>query len=315
MKLCIVTPAPKGSRSGNRISAIRWAKMLRRLGHRVSIVERYDGRPADVLLALHAKYSADSVRRFHREREGAPIIVALTGTDLYRDLPRSVTALRSLELATRIIVLQPLAIHRIPRAQRKKARVILQSTPAPRKLPKPRAASFDVCVVGHLRTVKDPLRTAMASRRLPLRSRIAVLHAGAALTPAWQARAEREQERNPRYRWLGELSPAKARTLIARSRLMVLSSKMEGGANVIAEALLSGTPVLASAIDGSIGQLGARFPGLFPVGDTAALGALMGRAECESEFLETLARWGRRLAPAYAPELELAALETLLAEL
>ena len=75
----------------------------------------------------------------------------------------------------------------------------------------------------------------------------------------------------PRYRWLGALSQAAARRAIARARALVHMSRMEGGANVVIEAVRSGVPVLASRIDGNVGLLGADYDGYFPVGDAAAL--------------------------------------------
>jgi glycosyltransferase involved in cell wall biosynthesis len=102
---------------------------------------------------------------------------------------------------------------------------------------------------------------------------------------------------------------------MARARLMVLSSVMEGGANVLSEALVAGLPVLASAIPGSIGLLGADHPGYFPVGDTAALTALLARAETDANFLAALARHGATRAPLFTETRERAAWRTLLARL
>src|SRR5437016_7231804 len=86
MRIGIVTPAPPGSCHGNRITALRWAKILRRFGNRVSILQMYDGKPYDLLVALHARKSHSSIISFRQKHPVAPIIVALTGTDLYRDI-------------------------------------------------------------------------------------------------------------------------------------------------------------------------------------------------------------------------------------
>ncbi|HSE37703.1 MAG TPA: TIGR04348 family glycosyltransferase, partial [Blastocatellia bacterium] len=127
MKIGIVTPAPPGSRYGNRVTALRWARILRAAGHLVSINEVYAGERLDSLIALHAHRSAASIISFHREHPEKPIIVALTGTDLYGDLPYSPAARESLKLATRIVVLQPKALDVLRRPLREKARVIYQS--------------------------------------------------------------------------------------------------------------------------------------------------------------------------------------------
>src|SRR5262249_5733377 len=160
-----------------------------------------------------------------------------------------------------------------------KLRVIYQSVPPlPRRLP-PLHGTFEVLVVGHLREEKDPLRTAQAARLLPVASRIRVVHLGMAHGDQWSAAAHTEMAENPRYQWRGEVPGWSVRRVMARVPLMVLSSIMEGGANVVSEALVAGVPLLASRIDGSVGLLGRDYPGYFPAGDTEALTALLYRAE------------------------------------
>ncbi len=314
MKITLVTPAPPGSRKGNRITALRWRRMLQRLGHRVRVSEEYTGQPCDLLIALHARRSYPSIHRAHRERPELPIMVTLTGTDLYGDIRDDRSAQQSLEWATRLVVLQPLAVEALPERLRAKTRVILQSAEAPRRRPPLRRGLFEVCVLGHLRAVKDPFRTAAAARLLPPSSRVRVRHAGAALSPDMEKAARAEEAANPRYRWLGDLPRWRALRLLARSRLFVLTSQAEGGANTISEALAAATPILASEIPGSIGILGAGYPGYFPVGDTAALAALLHRAETDTAFYRALQRHCRRLRPLIAPARERAAWRQLLAE-
>ncbi len=311
MKITILTPAPPGSRLGNRITALRWARMLRDLGHRVRLSCALDDAP-DLLIALHAKRSASGVERFADAHPDRPLVVALTGTDLYRDLPRSRAAQRALDRASAVIALQPAALAALAPRWRHKTHVILQSVEPLRSNPPPRRRSFDVCVVGHLREVKDPMRPALASRLLPPGSRIAVVQVGAALEERFADAARREMDRNARYCWLGERPRWQARRLVARSRLALVPSLIEGGSHAAVEALVAGTPLLASAIDGNVGQLGEGYPGLFPPRDTAALADLMLRAERDARFLAQLARWCRRLRPRFEPARERAALARLL---
>lgn len=314
-RILIVTPAPPGSRKGNRLTANRWARLLRSLGHRVEVAESFDDQRADLLVALHARKSAASVRRHRARHPESPIVVALTGTDLYQDLPENRAANESLTIADRLIVLQPLAVRALPREHRATARTIFQSVEPVAHKPRPLARCFEVAVSGHLRDVKDPFRAAMAVRSLPEESRIQVTHLGGALTASMERRALREANSNPRYRWLGELPQGRAVRTFARSRLLVISSKHEGCPNVLSEALANDTPVLATRIDGNVGLLGEEYEGYFPVGDTQALRTLLLRCEREPEFLGTLREQCRSKAPLVAPQEELMAWSELLNEL
>lgn len=315
MKILIVTPAGPGSRKGNRITAVRWGRIFRALGHRVQIALSYANQPADLLVALHAGKSADSVRRFRERHPHSPLVLALTGTDLYGDIHTSAAAKHSLEVADRLVVLQPLALEELPKALHFRAKVIYQSV---RPLTKPvsrRKDSFDVCILGHLRPVKDPFRTALAARLLSPESRIRVLHLGGALSEEMATAAQQEQRSNPRYHWLGERPRRQALRCLARCRLLSLTSLTEGGANAVSEAVTVGVPVVSSRIAGSIGLLGEDYPGYFPVGDTEALAALLLRAERDGEFLADLTQRCHALCPIFSPEEERRRWSALLGEL
>jgi len=329
MRIGIVTPAPPESRYGNRVTALRWARILRRLGNRVSISQTYDGKPYDLLIALHARKSHRSIINFRRQNAAAPIVVALTGTDLYRDVRTNRLARASLNIATRIVVLQPKAIEELRPGWREKTQVIYQSVENSaligthgRSL-RTRASnsgvrsngSFDVCVIGHLRAVKDPFRTAMAARTLPSSSKIRVLQVGGAMTDTMANRAHKEMSVNERYRWLGEQPQARIHRILERSSLCVLSSRMEGGANVLSEAIAASVPILASRIDGNVGILGAAYPGYFDVGDTTQLARLLKRAEASPEYLSELKAWSESFAFLFDPAREEKAWAELISEL
>jgi putative glycosyltransferase (TIGR04348 family) len=314
MNILIITPAPPGSRKGNRITARRWAGLLRQLGHRVAIRQEYQGQRCDLLVALHARRSFEAVDAFHRAHPERPLVIALTGTDLYDEIHTDPIAGQVLELAWRLIVLQPLGIAELPPHLRQRARVIYQSIEMPPGA-RPRPGVFEVCVLGHLRPVKDPFRTALASRLLPVSSRVRVLHIGAALDPDMARQARAEAADNPRYRWLGDLPRWQALRLLARSRLLVLTSRMEGGANVLSETIAAGVPVLASRIPGSVGLLGNDYPGYFPVGDARALAKLLHRAETDAALYSGLKTWCRGLRPLVRPARERQSWRSLLREL
>jgi len=314
MQIRIVAPSVTGVRTGNRVTAHRWARHLRGLGHEADIRAAYRRGACDLLIALHARKSAASVERFVALHPGRPVVVALTGTDVYGDLHEGSVALRCLQTAWRIVALQAFAANELPGALRDRVRVIHQSVARPVRLPRPLPDVFEVCVIGHLREVKDPFRAAEAARLLPVDSRVRIVHIGAALDPAMKAQAVKETASNDRYEWLGPLPPVRTLRTLARCRLMVLSSKMEGGANVISESVVCGVPVVSSRIAGSIGLLGEDYPGYFPVGDTKALASLLQRAERDASFLSTLRDRCGQLASLFHPQRERDAWAKLLAE-
>ncbi len=312
MKIGIVSPAAKDALeegiSGNSITAARWAGIFRHLGHEVFIAPEWQYEAVDMLIALHARRSHLSVERFRRAHPARPLIVALTGTDVYNDLSNSTEAQDSLRLADRLIVLQDAALEMLVNSVRSKARVIYQSAvpPAPPDVrPNVAADRFDVCVLSHLRDVKDPLRAAWASRLLPPISRIRIVHAGKILDSEYEALAKREELENSRYRWLGPQSHQAALQLLASCRLFVLSSAMEGGANAIAEAVVCEVPILCSRISGNIGMLGADYPGYFPFGDTDQLAQMLYRAELDPAFLSSLVAAAANLQSRFSPQQEL----------
>ena len=310
-RIALVTPAGPTRRTGNRISGNRWARILRASGHRVIALDRYERERCDLLIALHARRSHDSIRRFRDLHPDRPIVVVLTGTDLYRDIHVDADSQESLRLATRLVVLQRKGLDELSPELHDKTCVIYQSAPARPGRPGDRRRQFTVTAVGHMRPEKDPFRTAMAVRSLPRTSRIQVVHIGAAFGDNFLRRAEREAERNPRYRWLGDLPHWKTRQLLANSHLTSITSRMEGSSNVLCEALASGVPVAASRISGLMGTLGDDYPGYFDLGDTAGLKRLLIRAENDPPFYASLAWHCAEVAPLVSPEREISAWQQL----
>jgi len=298
------------------MTAVRWARILRELGHRVTISESSDGVGADMMVAVHAWRSAGSIWAFSDRFPGRPLVVLLAGTDIYRfqHSHRSRTR-ESMARATALVGLHDRVDRAIPARLRHKLHVIYQSA---QPLSRPRAPSkrhFDVCVVGHLRMEKDPLRTAFAARLLPPESRLRVIQLGKAQDEDWARQARDEMAHNPRFLWKGEVGNAAVRRQYARCHAMVISSIMEGGANVVSEAVVAGLPVIASRIDGNIGLLGEDYDGYFPAQDTEALAALLRRVETEPRFLARLAAQCRAKRPLFTPKREKTAWRRLLAEI
>ena len=314
MKIALITPAGARSRSGNRHTAMRWAEMLGSLGHSVRVSRRWDGRDADAMIALHARRSHGSIARFKERHPGAPLVVVLTGTDLYRDIRSDKDARASLDLADRLVVLQDMGRLELAPSLRRKTRVIYQS--AGRHLPsRRRAARFRIAVLGHLREEKDPFRAALALAHLADLPELEVVHLGEALSPDMAREARRLMRADRRYRWLGNVGHRAALDWLAASRLLVLSSRMEGGANVVCEAAAAGVPVIASRISGNLGMLGRGYPGYYRLGDERALARLIRRAAADPAYYARLKRLTAARRRLFLPSTERAGLRRLLAEL
>jgi putative glycosyltransferase (TIGR04348 family) len=307
--VAIITPYLKRANNGNWHTAARWARMLAPQFH-VRLMRQWRGMPCDVLIALHARRSAASIAAFAAAHPERPLLVVLTGTDLYRDIKVDPDAQRSLELASKLIVLNELGDEALPARLRDKAALVLQSA-RPLAPGRRSVRTFDVAVVGHLRDEKDPLTAMRSAALLPPDSRVRMLHVGAPLDPALGKAARAAARANPRYRWLGALPRERARQLMRNAHVLLHPSKIEGGAHVIVEAIQACTPVIASDCDGNSGMLGRAYPGMFPVGDAKAAAALLHRAETDARFYRVLVRACRQRAALFDPQREKRTLQLL----
>ncbi len=296
----IVTPALEAANNGNWQTARRWAGILR-ARYDVRLSEGWYGAAPDVLIALHARRSAEAIESFVAAYPDRPVVLVLTGTDVYRDIHRDPSAAQSLRAARRIVVLQPQAKFEIEPWLRDKIEVIYQSAQYEARH-EPRRDAFEIVSVGHLRNEKDPLTLMRAARLLPDASSIRVVQVGRALDPALETAAQ--AARSLHYTWIGELTHHASRELIRRARALVVSSRIEGGANVIVEAVMSDVRVLASRISGNLGMLGHDYEGYFAPGDPRALADLMLRVEHDREFRLRLKQQCHARRPLFAPERE-----------
>ena len=295
----IVSPALAAANNGNWHTAWRWSRMLSE--HcRTTISTRWEGSECAALIALHARRSAASVAAFAQAHPQRPLIVVLTGTDLYRDIRSDEQAQRSLRLASHLVVLQDQGVDELGPESRGKCRVIYQSAPRLKAGDAPRRV-LRVVQVAHLRDEKDPRTFMRAAVRLRDRHDIRFDHIGDGLDPTLAAAAQATQIDTPHYRWLCALPRPATRRHIQRAHLLVSTSRMEGGAHVILEAAQSSTAVLASRVAGNVGMMGPGHAGYFELGDDAGLAALIARARDEPDFLATLREQTAARAPLCEP--------------
>lgn len=315
MNLAIISPTLASANTGNWQTASRWARFLGP-DHRVTITtdwhpaDGFGGDPAalpDAMIALHARRSAAAIERF--AAAGRPVAVVLTGTDLYRDIRQDSSAQRSLELADRLVCLQERGPDELPAALHPRTEVIYQSARTLRP-GVPRRRTVDLLLIGHLRPEKDPMTAVRALARLDDPA-LRLVHVGDMKDRSCGDAFAAAVVADPRIELRGMLPHADTRQLIRRGRLLLLPSLMEGGANVLIEAVTCGVPVLASRIPGSVGMLGDDYEGYFPVGDDAALAALVARCQADSGFLGRLRAQCAVRAPLFAPERERRAVRAL----
>jgi putative glycosyltransferase (TIGR04348 family) len=313
--LCIVCPALADANNGNWQTAQRWSHMLSgQYQTRISAAWP-DGQDADVLLALHARRSAPSIAAWAQAHPTRLLVLALTGTDLYHDIHHDADAQRSLQLAHALIVLQDQGIKELPQTMQSKAHVIYQSSTTLPSVSKTNA-HLRVLMVGHLRDEKCPQLLWQAAQILSAEEGIYIDHIGKALDPALAEQAQQVANHYPNYRWLGEQPHAHTRRSIQRAHVLVHPSRLEGGAHVIMEAALSGTPVLASRVSGNVGMLGTNYAGYFDAGNVTQLVDLL--LECQRTqtkpdgFLAQLTQACTARALMFQPEREQANLCALL---
>ena len=301
----LVSPAMAESNNGNWHTAHRWAQFLSGYCD-ITLLPQWPApslqRTPQAMVALHARRSAASIRAWAEAWPDKPLIVVLTGTDLYRDIQTDADAQQSLALASELVVLQDCGLAALPEAWRGKARVIYQSAPALKPAHKS-SHRFGVLMVGHQRDEKDPL-TFMRAAMHDFAAGIHFDQIGQALAPRFADAAHAAAQRTARYRWLGGLPRAETRQRIKRAHMLINCSLMEGGAQVILEAVQSGTPVLASRISGNIGMLGADYAGYFEPGNDAQLAALVRRCAAEPDFLALLQRQCSERARLFEPQTE-----------
>jgi putative glycosyltransferase (TIGR04348 family) len=304
--VCIISPALAAANNGNWQTAKRWQHMLSSAYH-VEIMLQWNGKPYDVMLALHARRSADSIAQWAAKFPDRLLVLALTGTDLYRDIAVDALAQQSLKLAHRLVVLQETGAKSLPPAFQSKCQTIFQSTPR-RQPVKKTSLRLRALMVGHLRSEKSPETYFATAKTLAHEQNIVLDHIGAALDADLGKQARQLALQLPSYRYLGEQTHAATRARIVRAHVLVHPSRIEGGAHVVMEAVMSGTPVLASRIDGNVGMLGEGYDGYFPLGDAQALSNLLLRCKNEPQFLDHLNKQCALRSPLFEPQAEQAAL-------
>lgn len=314
----IVAPAPAAADSGDWQTARRWARLLAG-DYRTRIAAHWSGQPADLMIALDAARCADAIAAWSGQLVKAPLVVALTGAEAYRDSLGDAAVRHSLHLADRLIAQQDMGPRSLSAALRARTAVILQSGARRRRLAKTRR-HLRALMVGPLSPERSPETWFKAARILAERDDILLDHVGAPLDAGLADAAYATQADCPRYRWLGGLAHAQALKRIQRAHLLVQAGRAAGGAHALLEAVRSGTPVLAARIDGHVGMLGEDYQGYFRWSNAAQLAALLvrcreGMAAPDGGLLGRIAGQCDERSSLFEPAREAAQLRALLGAL
>lgn len=312
-RIAIVTPYLADANNGNWRTAHRWAGFLESK-YDVILQSDWQGESCDLMIALHARRSHSAIARLAKANPPVPILLVLTGTDIYRDIRTDPEARASLDLATALVVLQEDAIQFVPAEHRRKTHVIFQSARVLKAARKARGG-LNCVMVGHLRPEKDPLTAFRSLAHLDRSLPVHLLHIGRALDDQLRMAAQLLAAEDGRYSWVDGLPHGLTRAAIKRAHVLIHPSLMEGGANVIVEALTAGTPVLASRMSGNVGMLGKDYPGYFDVGDDRGLAALMKQCLTDANFYSRLNNAAKARAALFQPEEESRRLRLLVSQL
>ncbi|MGE4618400.1 MAG: glycosyltransferase [Planctomycetota bacterium] len=332
MRIVLTDPSLPDLRAGNHSTVKRWATQLRKLGHKVDVYRVRDPQSGDLpigdlLIGLHAGHSHGAIQQWKCRDAKAPVVVALSGTDLHQELPaggnRGRKVRESLKAAVAVVALHRHAKQFLPAdlvsSLTHGIHFIPQSARALPQKRKPIESVFRLLVIGYLRAVKDPLLPLKALQHLPRQfsdgQNIEIIHLGAALDANWQRRGESAARSEPRWRWLGAVSRAQVRRYLSSSHLLIHPSLEEGGANVISEGLVARIPILASDAAGNLGLLGNQYPGLFERGDAMALAGKISRWKSDHRFRTRLQQHAERLRCDHTPDAEIAAWSRFMADM
>ena len=309
-RVLLLTHAPRHSRLGNRITALRWAAFIRRMGWQVRIINRYQQQPAELMIALNARRNQRDYQAF-AERDGGALILALTGTDSYDGWPNADECLFAERYVSGLIALQDDMRQRLPATLRSRCTVIYQS-----------AARLDnewvhnttprFLLSGHLRAEKAPFLPVRAIHEFLPALDVQLVHCGGVIDAGMGDTLQQWQRREPRYHYLGELPHRQALQQIQQADALINPSRIEGGPAVVTEAIVAGVPVLASDIPAHRGLLGEDYLGFFTVDDPADLSRRIADFVEREAYRERLRQQIVAREPLFQSEHECACLQRLL---
>jgi glycosyltransferase involved in cell wall biosynthesis len=292
MKVLVTTPYARDSLQGNTVTAKRVVSILLETGLDASVISNDDKvEYADVIIALHARKSAHFIDDFLALNPAGKVIVYLTGTDLYHDIPNGCQICeRSMSLADVLVVSHELTLNALPEKYRKKAMSVHKSIQLPDFLGEEKIEIDPnlFTIIGHLRAVKQPFMAVESMQLLEDSVRVKLVLLGNEIDEDSGEIARSWEAIDSRFQWLGGVEYLQALQWMRRSVATINTSLIEGGANSVGESIMLGVPVLATRIEGNIGMLGEDYAGYFSAESKQELADIMQRVISDADFLAML---------------------------
>ncbi|MGJ8672293.1 glycosyltransferase [Rubritalea sp.] len=305
MHVLISSSYPLTSPKGNSITAKRIATLLTSVGHTAEAIHTDMPPSADVMISLHATKTLTTSKRFKVCSPDSKLIIYLTGTDLYKELPAgNPEFFEALELADHLVVSQQASLNSVPTKYLHKTSFVPASVLLPEEQTVSTPPSNSIILPAHLRPVKNPFLINKAIQLLPDLD----MHAftlGAALEPEMAQQAILWQQSDPRFKWLDNVPYPENLSWMRQADYTLNSSHCEGGSNAVSESIVLGTPVLASRIEGNIGLLEDDYLGYFETDNAQSLATLLRRTFTDTSFQKKLHAQTLALQQKFLPSKEL----------
>lgn len=288
MDILILCPIINALETGLYTTARRWETIFRQLGHNVRIASPSDAvTETDILVALNPVRCSSYLEDLPLSE--TPLIVVLTGTDIYNELKKKPNFYRHLESARVLIGLHPGITEEVPERYRSKLRVIVQSAPNQKSRPQNNILYGQAIFIANLRYFKRPMTVFAAACALNENVNINITHIGDIVDDEYHFWSQPEFHKTvPRYNWLGAKTREDTASALASSDVMLIASSTEGGSNVQSEAISAGVPIISSRNRCVESLLGSDYPGLFDTDNHHQLACLIEKFFVDHSFRELL---------------------------
>ncbi len=278
----IYSPSRDSAVTGNYVTSKRYAYHLQNLGYRVFVYngfeEKVNVEGVRCAFVLHAEKGSHVIKEL--AAKNVPVVLVLTGTDLYRDIistknSKKERCFRSIQLASAIVVLHENAVSdllKVVSFPRERIFVVLQSVVdfKKRTFLFKKKNHYKILLLSNIRKEKGIIVAISGflefQKNIDARTKFTLDHIGGVLDQGYFKKITNLLEGVKSVSFLGSIEKDKLQTMLASYDLLLHSSFIEGGSLVIQEAQNAGLPIIASDISCHAALLGSAYVGLHSVG-------------------------------------------------